>query len=623
MSSVDMKRTCGHRFTDLSFADRPLELTCCCYERSGVIGDIWKFLDTSCTRATSSGDRGGRADFVILTALPHLYRPGGDALSESRALPMKELRLCSSRDVMASGILWQDVLQTLTLVDIPRSIAVAQGAPLETWNLHSREPAQHPYTSNEPKSDAGRTALATNSAEQVLHLEYQAILQSALHELRERYHEHWCQPRVFVAQHPRESKKRRLRHENSPAPNEHEVALPERFLADIVHGHHGTIITVNDRDCVTNDTDGITTRALEFHSGQGVFRTIMHTVTIAPQASMIQHAPIASSMPTIKGTNKYRFYIPARSSFSLTSTSETRAFHTYIRNQAQEESAPKFFDCILLDPPWPNRSVKRTHKTAGSTYNIEASIDGVRRMILGTDLDMLMNDDCLVAIWITNKQAIRGLVLDEGGLFESWGIELIEEWLWLKTTMYGETVSPLDALWRKPYEVLLVGRKHKYTLARASGVKLPHKRRVVVAVPDVHSRKPCLKELFEPLLPKDYRALEKDKEQEMMERNLRTASVIKDSRLCSVYVTFSESFELPSFLTVRYLALSQHVHLPVKDKRSDLWTCRGVWRCPQCVCVMRYQLPWWCPSDRQDTRYLMKVLELSLYWCRQLQVWRR
>lgn len=122
-----------------------------------------------------------------------------------------------------------------------------------------------------------------------------------------------------------------------------------------------------------------------------------------------------------------------------------------------------------------------------------------------------------MGVWITNKPAVRELVLGEDGLFAHWGVEIAEEWIWLKTTIYGEPVTPLDALWRKPYEVLLLGRKRRKVIAEGTD-PVPGfgkegarpKRRVIIAVPDLHSRKPCLKELIEPLMPdpSNYRALE-------------------------------------------------------------------------------------------------------------------
>jgi N6-adenosine-specific RNA methylase IME4 len=94
------------------------------------------------------------------------------------------------------------------------------------------------------------------------------------------------------------------------------------------------------------------------------------------------------------------------------------------------------------------------------------------------------------------------MVLGERGLFEEWGVQLVEEWIWLKVTSTGEPISELSSMWRKPYEILLVGRR---TISRNGDVK----RRVLVGVPDLHSRKPNLKSIFEQVMKKEkYEALE-------------------------------------------------------------------------------------------------------------------
>jgi N6-adenosine-specific RNA methylase IME4 len=207
------------------------------------------------------------------------------------------------------------------------------------------------------------------------------------------------------------------------------------------------------------------------------------------------------------------FLVPPGSSFVLGPCSDARTLHASIRAQAQELEVSKTFDLILLDPPWPNRSVKRTHKTANSTYSTAQSLGAIHQLIMGMDLDVLMADSCLVAMWITNKPAVRDLVLGENGLFDCWGVELVEEWVWLKTTVHGEPVTPIDSIWRKPYEILLLGRRSRQYVAPAGKSPTRHEsvpKRVLASVPDLHSRKPCLKELFETLIPdpRSYRALE-------------------------------------------------------------------------------------------------------------------
>lgn len=84
------------------------------------------------------------------------------------------------------------------------------------------------------------------------------------------------------------------------------------------------------------------------------------------------------------------------------------------------------------------------------------------------------------------------------GLFAHWGVQLAEEWVWVKTTVKGELVFDLEGGWRRPWEVLLVGRQH----SEGSG-QGEVKRRIIAGVPDLHSRKPNLKGLFEKLFFKE------------------------------------------------------------------------------------------------------------------------
>ncbi|GAB7355953.1 hypothetical protein MBLNU459_g6585t1 [Dothideomycetes sp. NU459] len=205
----------------------------------------------------------------------------------------------------------------------------------------------------------------------------------------------------------------------------------------------------------------------------------------------------------------FRFRIPPGASFFLGDCSDSNAFHNAVRTTAQEQDTARQFELVIMDPPWPNASVKRTHATGQGRYQILHSVWDIRQLIFEMDIDVLLARDGLVAIWITNKPAVRELVLGEDGLFDCWGVVLEEEWLWVKTTTKGEPVTQLDGLWRKPYEVLLIGRKRALRVGEGQpdhGIR----RRVIAGVPDLHSRKPCLKELLEKLVsdPAQYRALE-------------------------------------------------------------------------------------------------------------------
>ncbi|KOS22718.1 Uncharacterized protein ESCO_003880 [Escovopsis weberi] len=165
--------------------------------------------------------------------------------------------------------------------------------------------------------------------------------------------------------------------------------------------------------------------------------------------------------------------------------------------QAFLDRAPHF-RLILLDPPWPNRSVRR--KT--DAYTTAANMAEMRSLLSSIPVPLHLADDGLVAVWITNKPAVLDLLTAPTGLFASWGLELVAEWTWLKITASGEPLFDLDSAWRKPWERLLIARRAGAKTPPALGDK------VVVAVPDAHSRKPCLRGQFQAILGEGFPALE-------------------------------------------------------------------------------------------------------------------
>ncbi|KAI0197742.1 MT-A70-domain-containing protein [Astrocystis sublimbata] len=167
------------------------------------------------------------------------------------------------------------------------------------------------------------------------------------------------------------------------------------------------------------------------------------------------------------------------------------------QREAFLQSAPQF-DLIVLDPPWPSRSVKR--KSDG--YTTVRGMEEARNLLLQIPVASHLKSDGLVAIWVTNKAAVSDLLTGAGGLFSQWGLEPVGEWIWLKITSAGEPVSDPESAWRKPWERLLIARK------TGSSTSLPTPMKVMMGVPDVHSRKPNVRGHFKDILPIDYKGLE-------------------------------------------------------------------------------------------------------------------
>lgn len=169
--------------------------------------------------------------------------------------------------------------------------------------------------------------------------------------------------------------------------------------------------------------------------------------------------------------------------------------------QAFLDKAPEF-DLIVLDPPWPNRSVRRRRRRGTAGYATADSLREIGELLAGIPVAARLSPDGLVAVWITNKPSVRKLLTSAAGVFASWGLELAAEWTWLKIAASGDPLYRIDSLWRKPWETLLVAKRRGSRPRRTLGAK------VVVAVPDVHSRKPNLRSLFCEQFGNEYVGLE-------------------------------------------------------------------------------------------------------------------
>ena len=149
------------------------------------------------------------------------------------------------------------------------------------------------------------------------------------------------------------------------------------------------------------------------------------------------------------------------------------------------------YNVVVLDPPWWNRSVKRSKKYSYLTLNEVSQLP----------LPSILVDGALVVVWATNKRTLVESIKES--LFKKWSVQFVAEWQWLKVTTSGEMVIDLDSVHRKPYETLVVGI-HKKCLSKPEGSpedagKVGHgsvfsvpQQLVVCSVPTVHSQKPFL-----------------------------------------------------------------------------------------------------------------------------------
>ncbi|PMD16103.1 MT-A70-domain-containing protein [Hyaloscypha hepaticicola] len=304
--------------------------------------------------------------------------------------------------------------------------------------LLSSKPIEHPFPSVEPKSEKARANLGPVSIEELL---LQKHIQLSLDLLKGEWRGEWCLPRQVKSVEAEDEGSGRKRKKTAVKDKDTNVPTPPET------------------------PKAVQTEAQE----EPFFRT---------------------------STAEATFIGREQNSVRILTNSTVLCGDINVTIDIFQSHAPKF-DLIILDPPWPNRSARRK-----KSYGILYGNHEIKALLSSLPLADHLTEDASIGIWVTNKPAFRDMVLGEGGLFEGWGVQLVEEWIWLKVTSAGEPISELGSMWRKPYEILLVGRRGAFP---DSDVK----RRVLVGVPDLHSRKPNLKSIFEQVMKKkEYEALE-------------------------------------------------------------------------------------------------------------------
>ncbi|XP_028922590.2 N(6)-adenine-specific methyltransferase METTL4 [Ornithorhynchus anatinus] len=197
-----------------------------------------------------------------------------------------------------------------------------------------------------------------------------------------------------------------------------------------------------------------------------------------------------------------KYLVPPKSSFLLSDISCLQPLLNH----------GKKYDVIVIDPPWQNKSVKRSNR-----YGYLSSWQ-----IKQIPLPKLAAPNCLVITWVTNRQKHLSFVKDE--LYPCWSVETLAEWHWVKITRSGEFVFPLDSPHKKPYEGLVLGRVQGRTASPLKSERKPEveaspipDHKIIVSVPCIlHSHKPPLSEVLADYIKPDVECLE------LFARNLQT-----------------------------------------------------------------------------------------------------
>lgn len=408
----------------------------------------------------------------------------------------------------SSAILYHNFDSTIVLLDLPRSISLAQGTLDYPYpgRIYSSPALEAPYPSTEPKSGKAKANVLRTKVPTDSNLEFPTtLLYQALEEIGHHWEGPWCfmrniSPSVTAGR----SKKGKFLVAEDSLPRSHSGSASHDIHQPLPASRSSTaqnsvvlpliiepILRVSEELSTPRSFSEPLTLPVTLKSAVHVCSNVGHIINKVVNNSSVQ----AVSLVHIGTT----FRIPPNASFIMSKVSEATApiFSMGALTLYPAPSAtagPGQFNFILLDPPWENRSAKRSAK-----YNTMDDTDPM--VVLQSLLGQHIARGGLIACWITNNSRVRAAALKS---FAAWEVQLIEEWAWLKTTLLGVPVTDVEGVWRQPYEILLLGKRVNEVAEHQQNPK----RRVIVAVPDFHSRKPSLKELIEPMLPSSYRALE-------------------------------------------------------------------------------------------------------------------
>ncbi|KAK5048894.1 hypothetical protein LTR84_005314 [Exophiala bonariae] len=365
---------------------------------------------------------------------------------------------------MASSVLYHNADNSIVLIDIPASIETAQQSQLI---IASTPALKTPYPSTEPQGDKRVMVLAGISArDQNYHCSVQNSIQESIAHIKTLFIDgqggSWYRTRQYLIRSDT----------NTGSSWIGARALPEKSQRS--ESKSSLSVQANLVPVILSTTE-LRNNFPSLHQMQDV----------------VVHNP-RSHASRICLPDQGAFWIPPNAT-CIQSTLEAGLEGFMIGSKALSIPKSQAFELILMDPPWTNRSVRRS----GSYQTAETQMmDPFNSAVQIARCHLVPHG--IVAVWITNRSSIRNIVVET---FRAMGLGLFQESIWVKITAEGHPVTQLDGVWRRPYEVCLMFR-------RGTNVDREPHRQILVAVPDVHSRKPNLKSLLEQHLPPRYEALE-------------------------------------------------------------------------------------------------------------------
>ncbi|PWY67267.1 MT-A70-domain-containing protein [Aspergillus sclerotioniger CBS 115572] len=447
--------------------------------------------------------------------------------------------------VPTSSILYETPSATAFVVDIPSSIALAQALPAQTSpppphstpstsrkshgrrTLLSSAPLREPYPpSTEPKSEAARARVLERIplSERHFHSVFiEPLVAEKLTELQDAFEvgAEWCLPRISIESDAIDVPATATQDDLFPSGKRKRSAWQRRdSTCPVWTVDPGYSSDWAGSSSVSSD---MSNPPLILSPGVNVFarmselcNTVVKNTSAEPAMVQIRCQSERDNTNLIPKDKQgyeqehpyhyHSFYVPPLSHFLRCRIPISDPITQF--DPIPGLPSEKKFNLILFDPPWTNRSVRRSGHYQTQSYLGWELLTGRLREILQVHLQedptpsvddsdrggIENTQGSIAAIWITNSAKARKAAYDA---IQGAGITVCEEWVWLKTTTDGTPITALGGLWRKPYEILVIGRRVHPQAPKSDGGLGSITRRVIGAVPDVHSRKPNLKELFE------------------------------------------------------------------------------------------------------------------------------
>uniref|UniRef100_A0A914QRW2 Methyltransferase-like protein 4 n=1 Tax=Panagrolaimus davidi TaxID=227884 RepID=A0A914QRW2_9BILA len=151
--------------------------------------------------------------------------------------------------------------------------------------------------------------------------------------------------------------------------------------------------------------------------------------------------------------------------------------------------ADEKYDLIILDPPWPNKSVKRLKSY--NTFEIDDLYD--------LPIESLCHSKTAVIIWLTNNSTVHSSI---NRILESWNLEIYSICHWLKITKNGEPISSFNSMHKVPFESFIIAFSTENDHQKEMNFSMIKNDFCFISTPNsCHSRKPPIGKILEQLFP--------------------------------------------------------------------------------------------------------------------------